>query len=811
MKERPVTGRLKIMRKTQNVFMFSCFFLAAFAFCVKGLCAGPENIFLLDDFEDGDITSCQGLEWYFIGDSVNNGTSKGSFKVEESGGNKSSAKSLSFEYMLGGGFKWPYVQLVCSLTSQSGGFFDLSEYSGVSCYARSRNSTKLRFVIFTMEDGITDLKDGSTYRHNEAEARLSKDFKYFEFPFESFKTPDWWLSQHPGSSKTIDWSKAINIAILDDDSLTSGMGDKIFVDDICFYRGPLRVSEMYPCDGQLGIGRNQDIAVKFNFPVNEDSARDNVSLSKIGRKGGKIDCDMRFSDDFKSLILMPHDGLEDKSKYLLRINRNLTDIYGCKIKEGKAAHFITEIGAASLEGIITDNRDKPLEGVKVSVYPSNVSAITEKNGKYLIEKANVDGSCIYAVKDGYFTGFGKVPFKVRDRYKVNMSLDEVPSFSGLVNPYVFGINYNNWETEGYLAPVEGIVKEAGIKFIRWGGIGKDLIETGGSLTDEFVMFARAIGAEPLIQVRLARGSIKEAAAAVRYCNIEKGYNVKYWSIGNEPDDYTNKGWKAYTAEDYCRDFRAYYNAMKAVDPSIKIAGPDLMGKYFVAAADNWITPFLEDCGDIADIISVHIYPYDGKQPPRQSLSGQARTRAIISSLKKEIKRVAGRDIPLAITEFNLTWDWLAKGDGACNSFYAGLWLADFLGTLQENDIFAATFWDIMEGGSIGFLEGVTYRPFPTYYVFQMFRQFNGSIIGVDSDKGDLSVYCSRSGRNYFLIAVNRNLNKRACVELLSKEESKPNDNYYLKLETETKFKDRYLCFEPCSVTALVIDRKGNCS
>ncbi len=798
------------MKKPGNIFRFLCCLVVAFGFLVFEALADSKTIFLLDDFEGGNAVSRLETEWYFVEDTANKGTSEGHFEIEESERDKSSLKCLSLEYKLGDGFKWPYIQLICPLTKQRDSFFDLSQYSGVSCYAKSGNSTKLRIVIFTGEEGITNLNETSTYRHNEAEARLSEDFRYFEFPFESFKTPEWWLSQHPGASKSADWSKAISIAVFDDDSLSSGMGDKISIDDICFYRGPLRIMEICPRDGQMGIGKNQEIKIKFNFPVEEDSAKKNISLSKIGRKGGKIDCDTEFSDDSESLVLIPVGGLDKKSKYLLKINRKLTDISGGRIEEGKAIHFITEMETVSLEGVVTDIKDRPLEGVKVTVHPFNVSAVTAKNGKYLIENVRIDGSSIYAVKDGYFTGFGKVPFKVRDKYKINMELDGIPSFESTVNPDVFGINYNNWEIEGYLKPVAGLVKDAGIKFIRWGGIGKDLIKTDMPSIDEFIMFAREIGAEPLIQVRLIRGSVEEAERTVKYCNVEKGYDVKYWAVGNEPDDYTNKGWGNYTAEDYCRDFRAYYNAMKSVDPSIKIAGPDLMGKYFVAAADNWIAPFLKNCGDIADIITVHIYPYDGKQPPRQSLSGQARTRTIIKSLKEEIKHITGRNIPLAITEFNLTWDWLAKGEGACNSFYAGLWLADFLGTLQENEIFMATFWDIMEDGSIGFLEHETYKPFPTYYVFQMHKQFKGSLIGVESEKRDLSVYCSFDGKNYLLIAVNRNLNSESYVELLSRNETADN-NYSVRLETDTKFNDKFYRFDPCSVTALAIDKRGKCS
>jgi len=61
---------------------------------------------------------------------------------------------------------------------------------------------------------------------------------------------------------------------------------------------------------------------------------------------------------------------------------------------------------------------------------------------------------------------------------------------------------------------------------------------------------------------------------VTYANVTKGYGVKYFSIGNEPDIYgdatgSTKGIPLYTPLSYCATAQAFVAMMKWVDPTIK--------------------------------------------------------------------------------------------------------------------------------------------------------------------------------------------------------------------------------------------------
>lgn len=110
----------------------------------------------------------------------------------------------------------------------------------------------------------------------------------------------------------------------------------------------------------------------------------------------------------------------------------------------------------------------------------------------------------------------------------------------------------------------------------WGGI-----EPNHFGTDEWMQFARAVGAEPLICVNCGNGTPEEAADWVRYCNDppdtalgglrarnghRKPYGVRYWEIGNE----LWGDWQIghCTPEEYAARYDVFSKAMLAADPHL---------------------------------------------------------------------------------------------------------------------------------------------------------------------------------------------------------------------------------------------------
>lgn len=149
-----------------------------------------------------------------------------------------------------------------------------------------------------------------------------------------------------------------------------------------------------------------------------------------------------------------------------------------------------------------------------------------------------------------------------------------------------------------------------------------------------------MGAKPLIQIPLIDNYKKngaanpaDAAAIVAYCK-SKGYGVKYWEIGNEPDLYgsVNNGVTdipGYTVDKFIADFKAFASAMKGVDSSIEILGPELSWKYYPNqpknGANDWLTPFLAQCRGSYDIVTIHRYPFSAAQCSIANAMGDVRT------------------------------------------------------------------------------------------------------------------------------------------------------------------------------------------
>ncbi len=351
-----------------------------------------------------------------------------------------------------------------------------------------------------------------------------------------------------------------------------------------------------------------------------------------------------------------------------------------------------------------------------------------------------------------------------------------------IPPFAFGQNYWNWEpTWGDpITGTEGLVSAAGVKLIRSGGANNELqtpnVFSNAEL-DRFVAYCRTAGAQPILQVPLVKdaaglpASPQDAADMVTYANVTKGYGIKYWSIGNEPDLYTTAALQpaTYAAGDYCTSFKAYVTAMKAADPSIQILGPELSWKYI--PGNDWLTPFLDGCKDAVDIVSVHRYPFaPGATTIAAAFADAASFRAAVRALRANLDAHGMNAVPLAITEEHITYD----GDplkstlpASPQTFYAGIWVADVLGVALEEGLWTSAFWhiaDAVTGWKLAFVLGTT--PQPSYYALALLAtHFSGRMLAPTGVPPGFSVYASRddaAGKSAVLV-----LNKTGAAAQLA--------------------------------------------
>jgi hypothetical protein len=265
-----------------------------------------------------------------------------------------------------------------------------------------------------------------------------------------------------------------------------------------------------------------------------------------------------------------------------------------------------------------------------------------------------------------------------------------------------------------------------------------------------------------------------AAAMVTYANVTKGYGVKYFAVGNEPDLYADMGLPSdptqpaipgYGPADYCASATTFVAAMKAADPSIKIVGPDLGYKYQAGnGAYDWLTPILTQCGDLFDIVSIHRYPFEAKQATLASAAADpAAFTHVIASVRGILQSTGHAAKPLALMEMNVAYDATACVLDASPATVGGaLWLADSLGTAIDLGLWTSAVWDISDNddyalGLIGMPPA--HIPRPAYYAYALFADhFGPTLLNVPSAPPGVSVHGSRNHTDTAtdLIVVNWN-------------------------------------------------------
>ena len=242
-----------------------------------------------------------------------------------------------------------------------------------------------------------------------------------------------------------------------------------------------------------------------------------------------------------------------------------------------------------------------------------------------------------------------------------------------IAPNFFGINY-------WLDPTPALTTDllkADMQWLRLGGNGfnTDPAHKTAAGYQAGIDAARKLNAEPLMQIpiRLTPAELATFVADSR----SRGYNIRYWAIGNEPDPGANaEGWSAgtYTFEGYTYDtwrnqYRLLANKLKDVDPDSKLVGPDFRLFYDTANPANtagvpsYYKRFLDELGStyhtnaagqkrpLLDHFAFHFY---GDDPESVVKARFATLQGLIDNVNTFGRASNGTAAPitLALTEVN---------------------------------------------------------------------------------------------------------------------------------------------------------------
>ena len=179
---------------------------------------------------------------------------------------------------------------------------------------------------------------------------------------------------------------------------------------------------------------------------------------------------------------------------------------------------------------------------------------------------------------------------------------------------------------------------------------------------EFITFCEILGTEPYIAVNAGLGDSKQAREEVEYCNGSaetpmgriravnghpEPWNVKWWSIGNEM--YGDWQLGHMSTADFVKKHNAFADAMRSVDPDIKLIAVGELGE--------WDRMVLANCSESMDLISEHFYRQDwhggGLLTHVKQIPDAIREKADAHrQYRKEIPQLKGKDIRICMDEWN---------------------------------------------------------------------------------------------------------------------------------------------------------------
>ena len=480
---------------------------------------------------------------------------------------------------------------------------------------------------------------------------------------------------------------------------------------------------------------------------------------------------------------------------------NQENLYADLVLDGTKG--ATYWGRRNITGLVLNEMGKPIAGALVTTWPKSKTATTDNDGHFNLDQIKVyDNSVFYARAEGFGTSLAPIEKGVET---VTISIKTLPEFLSSengVSPAFYGQSFQvptNGDLLGSMTRVQDWLKPISLNILKLVGtefLSKTKDEQYQAL-DQFVGYARQMGAEPMIELPINRDDPSSVADWVRHCNVDKSEHVVYWTIGDEPDLYAEKKkgneFDGYNVYDYINDFREIYNSVKKVDPSLLILGPELAWHYS-SGEDDWLTPFIQFDGDIVNLASIHHYGSvkAAQCNPGSVLDDVHHMQTLSRDLKSRIAINSDTYIPLVITGGNVCMESTdntltarvsltpsataiptstARGvsiavpstpeDVGPNSFWAAVWEAEQAGTVMK-DYMPMCFFSYLAGnGPLDFFDAKGAKP--DYWILRLMSGYmKGKVIWTQVQNASASAYATQDPQT-----------KDVCLMILNK-----GSNYY---------------------------------
>ncbi len=369
-----------------------------------------------------------------------------------------------------------------------------------------------------------------------------------------------------------------------------------------------------------------------------------------------------------------------------------------------------------------------------------------------------------------------------------------------ISPYLVGTNL--WYTNPS-STVWNLTKQGGFQTIRIGGAEYDRNMPSNAIILSWVKQIRAIGAEPIVQVSQYK-SAAVAASLVKYLNVDnKGVipPVKFWNIGNEPwlqnHSLASGVDVGGMVETYFKPISA---AMKEVDPTIKIYGPDFC--YYVDFAMNDLFGGKNNiAGKIpgkdyyyCDGISWHNYPQTANidlafQGLDSFNSSIVKCKQRVDAANKAMNRTGDDALGWGIGEFN------AKGGAENHTWGNGQMFGGMMGLSMKYGATYATSWSMFENGGnrtgtdFSMIDGARMTPRASYRHMEFVsKYFKGEYVDGTSSSNDFVVYGAKNKDQVSVMVMHRGYGVPKEYKLTLDNSTPAGASYVLKVNATSALK-----------------------
>lgn len=425
-------------------------------------------------------------------------------------------------------------------------------------------------------------------------------------------------------------------------------------------------------------------------------------------------------------------------------------------------------------------------------YPSSLGqgdGYLEKGAKYaqliVYEVWHVSGTFEAIDDDAFVRQFSSLPSTTTRQSAVTNNLVSNPSFEGTTS-----LGYD-WT---YLDKMIGAIKSVGSQPVislslgNWGNANS--LPAGMPLNyslEQEGPAAAGYGDFPAMT-----DYCQYVKAIVQHTNVEKGFNVKYWEIGNEPDVCDPTIEKGYI--DY---FNLAESCMHQVDPSILLTSDESLHTEF---SQNYLIPYAKNVG----FLSFHNYDAGGNPmfpsnssnmqniyyPPNDQNSwltdatimqnvnklSDSCTYCWCSYSPKEAHDLwlsrTGKDLEIIATEVNLNSVWRNGTDNRQNDIFGATWYAAKIkayimdGSDMNINYFVLSSYTTDKAmapyGGFGFgmmNSSYPYSPYAPYWTNYFLTKYfpKGSLIynSTSTYPGMIDALAVKSGSSYNILLINK--------------------------------------------------------